>query len=508
MTKKLCALAVLLFLAVTTASAQDARTVLQNVNKAMGTETLKSIQYTGKGWIRAFGQTFSAEEDWPNLDMPAYTRTIDYDAKTSNEKLTRSQGTNPRRGGGGIPLAADQEQTALVNGNYAWTIQGANAVAQPAAAERRQLEIWLTPHGFLKAAGQARDLKATTVTLATTTAGPGGDYTFLSFTQGKFRLNGQINSQNLVERVQTWLPDPVLGDMIFEVRYTGYKDFNGVQFPAVLHTHQGIGRGSLGHNFMEVQVADAKPNVPVAALAVPDAVRTAAVPPVVANSTRLATGVWLIGGGSHNSVLVEFRDFVTVVEAPQNEARSLAVIAEVKKLVPNKPIKYVVNTHHHFDHSGGLRTFSVYGATIVTHQSNRAFYEDYLLDPAPRTIDADLLSGLNPWFAQNRVPPIETVNDKYVLSDGVRTLDLYFVQGLNHAASMLVAYLPTEKILVNADLYGPPAAGAPAPVVNANMTSLYNNITRLKLDVVQHVPIHGAPGTNADFLKYMGKTGN
>src|SRR5262249_37730397 len=127
-------------------------------------------------------------------------------------------------------------------------------------------------------------------------------------------------------------------------------------------------------------------------------------------------------------------------------------------LIPNKPIRYVVNTHHHFDHSGGLRTYLAQGATVVTHQANREYYEHVLFNPAPRTLQPDRFSTYYPYFVGGRRPlPIETVNQKYVLSDGVRVLDLYPVQGLNHAATMLIAYFPKEKILVNADLY---AAGS------------------------------------------------
>jgi len=213
--------------------------------------------------------------------------------------------------------------------------------------------------------------------------------------------------------------------------------------------------------------------------------------------------VWFLGGGSHNSLAVEFRDFMAVVDGPLSEERSLAVIAEVQKLVPGKPIRYVVNTHHHFDHSGGLRTYVAEGATIITHQGNRAFYENVVFHPGPRTLQPDRLS-LVP-----RAPVFETVNQKYVLSDGVRTMDVHLVQGLGHAQGMLVAHLPKEKILVNADLYSPPAQGAQPPTQpTAASIVLNNNIRRLNLDVAQHVPIHGRVGTNDEFVKIIGAVRN
>ena len=136
-------------------------------------------------------------------------------------------------------------------------------------------------------------------------------------------------------------------------------------------------------------------------------------------------------------MLVEFKDYMAIVEGPLDEERSLAVIAEVKKLVPNKPIRYLINSHHHFDYSGGIRTYVAEGATIVTHEMNRPYYEKTFA--MPRTLSPDALSK-NPKEAK-----FETVTDKYVLTDGAHRLELYAAQGNGHNAGLLIAYMPKEK---------------------------------------------------------------
>src|SRR6266566_2258020 len=521
MAKKLCVASVLIALVVAGDSlrAQDARGVLQAAVKAMGADNVRTIQYSGTGWNAGVGQSFSPQDDWPRFEVTRYTRTIDDNARYSREEFTRRQGNNPPRGGGGTPLQGEQQQDFIVSGNYAWNMNGQNPVPQPGQylagipnPEYRQFDILLTPHGFLKAAMAAQNATAISITLPASPGGitTNGNVTLVSFTaMGKYRVNGTFNDQNMLELVQTWVANPVYGDMLYELRYTNYKDYGGVKFPTTLHIHQGDPRLSAAHNSMEITLTNVQPNVSVPAVTVPDAVQKATAPPVRAESQKLADGVWLIAGGTHNSLAVDFRDFVTVIEAPLNEERSLAVLGEVTRLIPNKPIRYVVNTHHHFDHSGGLRTYLAQGATIVTHQANHEYYEQVLFNPAPRTLQPDRFSTFYPYFAGGRRPlPIETVNQKYVLSDGVRTIDLYPVQGLNHAAGMLIAYFPKEKILVNADLYTPPAQGAPAPAANANMRTLQQNIQRLKLDVAQHVPIHGQPGPMDQFVRIVGNRSN
>src|SRR5580693_2559894 len=528
MQRKVALFSALLGLMGGTASAQnvkDVRSVLEASLQAMGGAKLKTIRYSANGWSSRIGQTYGLAEDWPHYEVAGYTRVIDYDAKWSREDYTRRQGKYPLLG---RPPMLDENITSILNGSYAWDLQGDKPVPLTSLyldgvsySDLRMLELAITPHGFLKAALVAKD--ATAITLPIVGASDAGlsqngrKVTIVSFTIGKYRVNGTINDQNLVELTDTWFPNPVYGDMDYEMRYTKYKNFDGVQFPTLLHVHQGDPRLNPAHNYYEYKVTDVKANVPVTTIPVPDVVRTAIAPPVKVESQKLADGVWLLGGGTHNSVLVEFKDFVAVVEAPQNEARSLAVIEEASRLVPNKLIKYVVNTHHHFDHAGGLRTYLSQGTTVITHESNKEYYLGIMFYPAARELQPDRLSLYSPMYMISRRPaPIETVANlggapgggaaKYVITDGERILEVFHVEDMayelgdssyaqgNHSADMLVAYLPKEKILINADLYSPPAQNAPTPAPTAAMRTLYQNMRKQKLDVDRHVPIHGRVG--------------
>src|SRR5215831_18061180 len=116
----------LLIAGASTVHAQDARAVLRAAVAAMGSDKVKTIQYSGTGWNAAVGQSYSPQDDWPRFDVTRYTRTINYDANSSREELTRRQGTNPSRGGGGTPLQGEQQQVAIVSGKYAWNMDGEN----------------------------------------------------------------------------------------------------------------------------------------------------------------------------------------------------------------------------------------------------------------------------------------------------------------------------------------------------------------------------------------------
>lgn len=495
-----------------TLTAQDAKAVLTAVAKNLGADTLKCLTYSGSGYVGIVGQNFTPRDDWPRVELASYTKTVNFETQSAREEQVRRQGTYPARGGGGTPIQGEVRQINMVSGNYAWALQGPEPTPQPAAAAQRQLDLWLTPHGFVKAA-----LNVTNpVILQRDEGGEGGGkrrVTMISIPMlGKYRVNATINAENVIERIQTWVPNAVIGDMYYETVYSNYRDFGTLKFPARFHHHDDwddtssgnpVVRG--GHHGFELAVKDVQANACGEAISAPESVQKAAVPPVRVESQKLGDGVYFIGGGSHHSVAVEFRDFVAVVEAPLNEERSLAVIAEVRKLIPNKTIDYVVNTHHHFDHSGGLRTYvHEQGSTIITHRGNRDFYGQEVFSlKAQRTLLPDRLSLYPPEEAAEGYR-FETVIEKYTLSDGTRTMDVHNMQGLNHVEGMLIAYLPKEKIVIEADMYNPPAAGAQAPPPSASAKTFLNNMQRLKLDISTIVPIHGPITPWSDFVKVMG----
>ena len=506
----------------------DPRPVLQAAARAIGADNVKCITFSGTGYTGKVGQNVTQDTDWPRGEpLTQYTRTIDYDARSSVETFVRKPGMNPQSWKygtgwlGGTPIQQRERQTFVVSGNHAWHMDGekANPIAAPAMAELWQLDIWLNPHGFIKAASAPGANPKAIWRWEMVESGRDGAtsgkierVTVVSFTAlGKYRVNGTINSQNLIQRIETKFPHPVLGDMNYEHEYTEWQDVGGVKFPAGWHHHEGYDderykpTTSGGHNAFGGTFNDIRPNACGPALTIPDSVRQATVPPARVVTQKLAEGVWLLGGSSHNSVAVEFRDFVTVVEAPLDEERSLAVIEETVRLVPNKPIRFVVNTHDHYDHLGGLRTYLHIGATIITHKRNRVFYEEELLTYVPRTLQPDMVTLYQPTEIREGYT-MEIVAENYVVSDGTRNLHISYVQPLAHVEGMLMAYLPNEKIVIEADLYDPPDAGAPLPTApNAANRSFYDHVQRLGLDVSTIAPIHGRAVPWSDFLKLFGK---
>jgi len=464
----LAATAALLAWTAPAALAQDARTVLASASKAMGAGDLKTIQYSGTATEFAFGQAVNPSAPWPPFVEKSYSRTINFETPGWRVEKVLAD-IPPDRKGGGLPPAA--VQTVIIGPNTPWATQ---------------VDLWLTPYGFLREAAKMN------ATVASKSMG-GKKYTVVTFiAPNKAKMNGYIGADNVLDRVETWVDTPMLGDTLMAADYSGYKDFGGVKFPTRIKMIEG------DFPILDVSVSDVKLNAPTTLQGNP----AGAPPTPPATSQKLADGVYLILP-AYAALAVDFKDYIVIIEGPQSEERANAIIAEAKKDIPNKPIKYVVNTHNHFDHSSGLRTFIAEGATIITHQQNKAYYEKIFSQP--HTLNPDRQSE-----AKNKIS-IETMADKKVLTDGNHVIELYRLQGSDHNDALIVAYLPKEKILVEADAFTPPAqADAPPPnPVTANNSNLVENIERLKLDVVTIVPIHYPPDGRkvmmGELLRAVGK---
>jgi glyoxylase-like metal-dependent hydrolase (beta-lactamase superfamily II) len=471
-------MAVLLLLSPLAASAQDNRAALDLIAKAMGAGSVKSIQYAGNGVNFFVGQNFTPEMPWPRFVVKSYTRSVSYETASIRDEIVRTYGETPQRGGGagGIPPGGEQRQILAARGDFAWNVTGETVAPVPVTLADRQLQLWTTPHGVIKMA------------MASNAAVQGN--TFYVASPGRYRIWSTVNSQHLVEKVVALVPNAVLGDMRVEINYSDYKDFGGVKFPTKIK--QTIG----DYPALDLTVTDVQPNAAVN-IAIPEPIVQTPAPYAKVTSQSVADGVWFLAGGSHNSVLIEMKDHLILVESPINDDRASAVLGEVKKL-SSKPIKYVIASHHHFDHSGGLRAVSAEGVTIIAHDANKTFFERMLA--APATLNPDRLAKAGKKGA------VESTGAKRTLTDGSRTVDIHQIADNVHHSGIVMVYLPKEKLLIEADVYTPPAANAPAPAaVNPVWISLADNVSRLNLAVDQILPLHGRVVPYADLTKAIGR---
>jgi glyoxylase-like metal-dependent hydrolase (beta-lactamase superfamily II) len=487
MTRALVAAIAIIGVLATPVAAQDAKTVISNASKAMGVDGLNSIHYYGVGQQGSLGQNNNANMPWPLTPLNEYVRAIDFTqpASRATARTWAVSVINNRAGEGAF-----------------------NQVVTPASTSwADQLEIWTTPWGFLKGAAannataRSRTVNGTRyqeVTFNAPVKSPGGQ---------PYRVVGYINDQNLVERVQTWLEHPVFGDMLVETDYTNYRDSLGLKFPT------RIVQKRAGFPFFEFQIVGAHANPPnLQALLTPPPPpaggrggppaggaqgggRGGAPTPPAAYAEQLAPGVFRIGqkpaAGTYSALAVEFADHIVLFEpGPASIARAEAIIAETKRAIPNKPIRFGAISHHHIDHTGGLAAAVAEGITIVTPEVNRQFLINAF--STPRTLAPDGLAR------SKRKPQVQGfAGDRHVFTDGTRTFELHVIKGLPHADGLVVGYLPKERILIYADMFNLPSASEPVPNPPVRGTMVFaDNIERLKLTPERIVSVHAIDQQN------------
>jgi glyoxylase-like metal-dependent hydrolase (beta-lactamase superfamily II) len=465
--------------------ASDATTLIARAEQALGGTAANTLAVTARGTGTTFGQAHSPGNVWPGLNYSVLSRSFNFDTASMREEYGRSR--SEPTGGGAVPLMGQGEQrvTGFVREGYAWNAAGNAAAAAPLAVPGRQHDLWLaTPQGALKA---ARKFNATSAARSV----DGKTVNTLSFSvPGSFAATLVLDDNYTVARIESTQPHPVLGDTDVVTTFSDYRDIGGaLRFP--MRMRQSMG----GSDTFDVNVTQVALGTPVD-IAVPDNVRSFR---ETVASQAVAEGVWFLGGGSHNSVAVEMSDGIVLVEAPLYDGRSLAVFAAANALVPGKKVTTVINSHHHFDHAGGLRTAAGEGATLVVGTAAKGYFERVFANANRIAPDHLAKSG-------KAARLVGISGGKHVISDGKRTIEVHEMQGSLHATGFHMIWLPKERLLIEADAYTPgPPGSPPPPAPNANNVNLVQNIERLGFDVDRILPLHSRVVPMSELLTAIGR---
>jgi len=434
----------------------DAAALIATAEKAQG-GPIRTLQMSGAGLDFVVGQGVHPQGPWPKFTVERYERSMDFESGASSLLTIRSQALDPPRGGARQPLERGEQVTAVAAGS------------PRAAAMRRELALFM-PAGFIAAASRSKDVSAhrlgsgCALTIAVEEGAP---------------ITAEVARDGGIKRVTSLIPDDVLGDTPVETRFSGRTNVGERSLPGRIVQKVG------DYPVLDLRITQASPGaaVSIASDVTPPLLDWMAPPRMPLE--QLGEGIFVMPA-RYSALAVDLGDFIVLIEAPQSEARAKEVIAEAHRLIPGKPIHYVVNTHAHFDHTAGLRSAVADGAVIITHRSNVPFLKDAL--NRPRTLRPDALS---------RAPkPIEflPVDDRFELKGGGREIQFFALKGVDHVDGMLVVYLPQVKALVEADVFTPPGKKrdtTPDPI-NPYHVQFLDNLERLGLDVERLISIHYA----------------
>ena len=434
----------------------------------------KSITIEGTGVNYNLGQDMKPEAATQQFAITGYKREINAEQGKQRVEQVRTpkfayfQGPQP------------QTQIQVLDGDIAFNV-GANGAATrlgTATAERdRRTELFHHPITALIAA----TVPLTTVTNVRTV----GNVRQADFTFRDRAWTMTIDAAGLPLSISSKTYNPNLGDVVVTTTFADYQDVNGLKLPAKI-------TGKVDDfTTYEIQASKQAIGAPLGNIsAPPELMKPAAPAPPTVAVTPLGKGVWWLAGQSHHSVLVEFADHLMLIEAPQSEARTLAVIAKAKEIVPKKPLTELVTTHHHFDHTAGMRAAIAEGMTVITQAGNKEWVEN--MARRPHTLQPDYLaknaSRLN----------VVTVDEEREVKDQAMTVMLYHVAGNPHSDTMLMAYIPRDRVLIEVDAFSP---GSQANPYAAN---LLENIQKRNLRVDRIVPLHGTIAPLAELVKVAG----
>ena len=461
------AIAVTTLLVVSCARPATERSVLDEAAAALGgaerIQALRSFVISGTGTAPNAGQNRMPDDDLPIWKVNEYVRTVDLaNPRTRVRQVREAQ----------FLFAGElvQQQTQGVDGDVAYNVgaDGRMTRAGAAAASDRRIDMLHHPITLVRT---ALDPAAKLAGLRTEGSEQLVDVTTAD---GRSVTLAVDASTHLPTRVISMADNANMGDVAIVTTFSDYQDVNGLKMPRRLTTTMDK------YLQLDVQVSDYFLDADVNGLVVPaefKASPTPAPPPVVVTAEPVGKGIWwLAGSGNHRSIVFEFDDHLVLFEAPLNEARTKAVIDKARTL-SSKPLTTVVVSHHHFDHSGGLRAAAAEGLTIITHRANEAFFKDLLA--RKHTIVPDALEK-NPREAR-----FQFVDDQLTLKDKSMEVQLYHLLDNPREGTNLYAYVPRDRMLVQADLYDA------TWLRHSWGQNVLDNIQRRGLRVERSVPVHG-----------------
>ena len=443
--------------------------LIQAAADAMGGATAiqaaKTLVIEGEGIAGNIGQNVLPESKLQNWEVTEYKRSTDLASGRYTQQMVRTAKTFPFAPG------SVQRQFQGLDGDVAYNRGGPqNAAARASAmvARDRRLEALHHPLAALRAA-----LDPTSKVTGFHNEGLLQVVNVETVKGDMFTLAVDL-STHLPTAIRSTAYNANLGDVVMQSVFADYAEAGGLKLPMRMQTKQE------GDMVLDLKVSANKVDADVGDLAVPAEVAAAEEPPMQPvydiKPQQVAKGIWLLPG-SHNSVVFEFADHLTLFEVPLNESRGQAVIAAAKALVPSKPLTTVIVSHHHFDHTGGLRAAIAEGLTIISDRSMESFIDS--MSERKHTIVQDALSKAP------KLAKIDSVEDQKMLKDDSMEVRLYHVKDLEHSGSMLMAFVPSEGLLINADLYGPGFAIFPA------WEPMLKNIADRGIKVEKHLPTHG-----------------